>query len=273
MRAARGWLVPYLRSRLLAGDFHPITSYLFVEYKCNLDCWYCWSYNNKGMTEDVAKRLIDFLHDSGCRVVALMGGEPLLRDQFVHKVVYYAAKKGMWVYIATNGRLLRPELTDRLADAGWCSSISTSAETTPTMYGSSPSSRTKSASPPETPMLEQDDHFKHLHDNPTYIRPEDWGTTLRAMELPCRSQQRDYSYRWYYRPLLPYVFLNIRLGSIDKPKLEREQLMEMKKTCQRHCFSTLNHNLAYCYDAQRVMKWLWKQAKNGFGSGARSFED
>src|SRR5262249_53473572 len=26
----------------------------------------------------------------------------------------------------------------------------------------------------ETPMMEQDEHFKHLHDNPTYIRPEDW---------------------------------------------------------------------------------------------------
>lgn len=26
----------------------------------------------------------------------------------------------------------------------------------------------------ETPMLEQDEHFKHLSDNLTYIRPEDW---------------------------------------------------------------------------------------------------
>ena len=26
----------------------------------------------------------------------------------------------------------------------------------------------------ETPMLEQDEHFKHLNENPTYIRPEDW---------------------------------------------------------------------------------------------------
>ncbi len=26
----------------------------------------------------------------------------------------------------------------------------------------------------ETPMLEQDEHFKHLSDNPTYVRPEDW---------------------------------------------------------------------------------------------------
>ncbi len=46
-RAARGWLAPYVRSRVLPGDFHPITAYLFLEYKCNLDCWYCWSYNNK----------------------------------------------------------------------------------------------------------------------------------------------------------------------------------------------------------------------------------
>ena len=38
-RAMRGWLYPYVRSRVLPGDFHPITSYLFVEYQCNLDCW------------------------------------------------------------------------------------------------------------------------------------------------------------------------------------------------------------------------------------------
>lgn len=47
-----------------------------------------------------------------------MGGEPLLRPQFVHRVVYYAAKKGFWTYLGTNGRLLRPEVADRLGDAG-----------------------------------------------------------------------------------------------------------------------------------------------------------
>ena len=83
-RSMRGWLFPYVRSRVLPGDFHPITAYLFVEYKCNLDCWYCWAFNNKvkGMTEDVARRSIDWLYDHGCRVLALMGGEPLLRPQF-----------------------------------------------------------------------------------------------------------------------------------------------------------------------------------------------
>jgi sulfatase maturation enzyme AslB (radical SAM superfamily) len=119
-RKVRGWLFPYIRSRVLPGEFHPITAYLFVEYKCNLDCWYCWAYNNqvRGMTEDVARRSIDWLYDHGCRVLALMGGEPLLRPQFAHNVVYYAVKKGFWVYIGTNGRLLRPEVADRLGDAG-----------------------------------------------------------------------------------------------------------------------------------------------------------
>jgi hypothetical protein len=28
-RAIRGWLFPYIRSRVLPGDFHPITAYLF----------------------------------------------------------------------------------------------------------------------------------------------------------------------------------------------------------------------------------------------------
>lgn len=33
----------------------------------------------------------------------------------------------------------------------------------------------------------------------------------------------------------------------------------MKKSCQGHCFSTLNHNLAYCYDDSRVIKFVWMQ--------------
>lgn len=119
-RAWRGWGLPYFQSRLLRGEFHPIIAYLFTEWKCNLDCHYCWAFDNsvKGMTEDVAKRSVDWLHSTTCRVLALMGGEPLLRPQFVHKVVNYAAQKGFWVYVPTNGRLLRPEVIDRLGDAG-----------------------------------------------------------------------------------------------------------------------------------------------------------
>jgi len=118
--AMRGWAVPFVQSRLLPGDLHPIIAYLFTEYKCNLDCHYCYSFDNrvKGMSEEVARASIDWLHSTTCRVLALMGGEVVLRPAFVHKVVYYAAKKGFWIYIPTNGRLLKPDVIDRLADAG-----------------------------------------------------------------------------------------------------------------------------------------------------------
>src|SRR5215470_17426437 len=118
--AMRGWAFPYLKSRLLPGDLHPIVAYLFTEFKCNLDCHYCYSFDNrvKGMTEEVARTSIDWLHSTTCRLLALMGGEVILRPQFVHKVVYYAAKKGFWIYVPTNGRLLKTDVIDRLADAG-----------------------------------------------------------------------------------------------------------------------------------------------------------
>ncbi len=221
VRKVRGWLVPYLRSRVMPGHFHPITAYLFVEYKCNIDCWYCWSFNNqvKGMTEDIARRAIDWLHDHGCRVLALMGGEPLLRPQIAHKIVYYAAKRGFWIYIGTNGRLLRPEVADRLADAGtavfnfaldaWDERPGLPKALIPAqknleylmrkqyVYGYMVFFNTNICRNNledirrltefarqhrvatdyhlnETPMLEQDGHFKHLAENPTYIRPEDW---------------------------------------------------------------------------------------------------
>jgi len=76
---------------------HPIIAYLFTEWKCSLDCHYCWSFDNrvKGMSEETARRAVDWLRDeTTCRVLALMGGEVLLRPAFVHKVVAYAAKRG-----------------------------------------------------------------------------------------------------------------------------------------------------------------------------------
>ena len=393
-RTSRGWLFPYIRSRVLPGPFHPITAYLFVEYKCNLDCWYCWAYNNKvkGMTEDIARRAIDWLHDHGCRVVALMGGEPLLRPQFAHKVVYYAAKKGFWVYIGTNGRLLRPEVLDRLGDAGlgvinfaldaWDLKPGLPKALVPAQKNLEYVMRKQYVHDylvffninicrnnledvlqltdyahqhrvatdyhiNETPMLEQDDHFKHLYDNPTYVRPEDWravddtidaiiernkagyqmvnsiprlqemkafmrmssGRELRQVgwygdgtgggdeidqilertpgivrepdgevhftDWNCRAGQNNVIIRTdgTVAPCFPMYPSTYPWGNIDNFTFDKVQLDGMKKTCQKHCFSTLNHNLGYCYNDARVIKWLWKQAKTGCQGGAKSFED
>ena len=56
LHTMHGWMFPYFKSRIRRGDFQPIIAYLFTEWKCNLDCHYCWSYDNhvKGMTEDTA---------------------------------------------------------------------------------------------------------------------------------------------------------------------------------------------------------------------------
>jgi MoaA/NifB/PqqE/SkfB family radical SAM enzyme len=396
IRKMRGWLVPYVRSRVAPGDFHPITAYLFLEYKCNVDCWYCWAFNNKvkGMTEDVARRAIDWLHDHGCRVLALMGGEPLLRPQFAQKVVYYAAKKGFWIYIGTNGRLLRPEVTDRLADAGtaifnfaldsWKLQPSLPKAVEPArqnldyllrkqyVYGYmvffnlnicrnnledvrkiTEFARENRVATDyhinETPMIEQDEHFKHLSENPTYIRPEDWhqvdelidwlidrnkagyqmvnsvrrlqemkafmrmssgldlrkygwygdgtGTNGKTAEMlasmpgivqgedgdvhftewNCRAGQNNVIIRTdgTVAPCFPMYAAMYDWGNIDKFNFDRKQLEAMKTTCQRHCFSTLNHNLAYCYNDARVIKWLWGlMVKHRFQGGhAHSFDD
>jgi MoaA/NifB/PqqE/SkfB family radical SAM enzyme len=394
-RATRGWLFPYVRSRVMPGEFHPITAYLFLEYKCNLDCWYCWAFDNrvKGMTEDVARRSIDWLHDHGCRVLALMGGEPLLRPDFAHKVVYYAAKKGFWIYIGTNGRLLRPEVADRLGDAGaaifnfavdsWELQPSLPKALVPVrkhlehllrkqhVYGylvffNMNICRNNTADIRqltdyahdhhiatdyhinETPMLEQDEHFKHLANNPTYIRPDDWrdvdsvidwiieknkqgyqmvnsvqrlqemkafirmssgldlrkwgwygdgtGTNGTAAEMlatmpgivqnehgdlqftdwNCRAGQNNVIIRTdgTVAPCFPMYASTYDWGNIDEHKFDQAQLRQMKNTCQRHCFSTLNHNLAYCYNDARVIKWVWRQfVTNKMRGGARSFED
>ena len=148
-RSMRGWMFPYFRSRLQRGEFHPIIAYLFNEWKCNLDCNYCWAYDNRvsGMTEDVAKRSIDWLHSTTCRA----GQNSII--------------------IRTDGTL--------------------------------------------APCF------------PMYSTNHDWGT-------------------------------------IEAPRMEPDQLVTMKRTCESNCFSTLNHILAFCYNDTRVIRWLFKQSLHGF---------
>jgi MoaA/NifB/PqqE/SkfB family radical SAM enzyme len=348
----RGWLFPYVKSRVLPGEFHPIIAYLFTDWKCNVDCNYCPSWNNRvpGMTEDIARRAIDWLRSTTCRVVAVMGGEPLVRPKFVHKVVDYASSKGFWVYIGTNGRLLNPDLIDRLGDAGVSvynlamdvvdekpglpkalnamrptfecllkkqyrygymvffnicicrNNIDDVKQLTEIAHESGIATDYHIC---ESPMYAQD-HFKHLDDNPNFVTPEDWPRVddlvdwlieknrsgyqmvnsirrladmkdfMRGRVEPwnCRGGQNSIIIRTdgTLGPCMPYYAATCDWGHIEKPLFDVKQLDAMKAECQRNCFSTLNHNLGFCYDDRRAARWVLKQASRGFQRGARSFE-
>jgi MoaA/NifB/PqqE/SkfB family radical SAM enzyme len=352
-RAFRGWFYPYLRSRVLPGDFHPIIAFLFTDYKCNLDCHYCWAFNNKvpGMTEEMARSSIDWLHDTGCRVLALMGGEVLIRPKLVHKIAYYAAKKGFWIYVPTNGRLMREDVIDRLGDAGIATinlavdSVEDRRELPKALNPILPYFKylikkqyvydfsvffninitriniddvkqlTEIARDSgiatdyhinESPMLDQP-HFKHNTGNSTYITEQDWPAVdelidwlieknqsgykmvnsvgrLQEMKAFMRGKLQDWNCRagqnsmiirtdGTLAPCFPMYPATHDWGVVGQPRYDVVQLKQIKRDCQPHCFSTLNHNLAYCYQAGRAIRWVLKQAVRGFRGTSGSFDD
>jgi MoaA/NifB/PqqE/SkfB family radical SAM enzyme len=345
--------VPYLRSRVMPGELHPLIAYLFTEWKCNLDCHYCWSFDNsvKGMTEPVAKRSIDWLHSLGCRFLALMGGEVLLRPQFVHKVMYYAAiKKGFQVYLPTNGRLMKPDVIDRLGDAG-LGTVNLAVDCVDEKPGLPKAlapirpyfehliKKTKTYGYTvffntcitrsnmddvrqlteiahdnniaidyhivETPMLEQS-HFTKLNDNPTYLRPEDHPRVVELIDWILDKKKKGYKVvnqterieqmkdfvqgklePWGCRagqstliirtdgtlaPCFPMYSAVYDWGTAGKPKFDSGQLRAMKKECELHCFSTLNHIVSYAYNDARVIKFILRQARHGFREAVGTVE-
>jgi MoaA/NifB/PqqE/SkfB family radical SAM enzyme len=302
------------------------------------------------MTEELAKASIDWLHSTTCRVLALMGGEVLLRPKFVHKLVDYAASKGFFIYIPTNGRLLQPHVIDRLADAG-VSTFNLAVDAVDEKPG-----LPKALNPirsyfeylikkqyrygytvffninicrnnlddvrelteiahangistdyhiNEMPLLEQS-HFKHLEDNPTYIRPEDHRAVDEVLDWLIDRQRSGYGMTnsveriaqmkqfmrgelepWNCRagqntliirvdgtlaPCFPMYSATYDWGIVGSHKFDTSQLRDMKQSCERHCFSTLNHIVGYCYNDRRVIQWLIKQARHGFQGIRGNFE-
>ncbi len=351
IRTLKTWAAPYFKSRWYSDDLRPLIPYLFTEWKCNLDCHYCWSYNNKvkGMTEDVGKRSIDWLHSIGSRVIALMGGEPLLRPNFIHKIVDYSAKKDIFVYLPTNGRLMKPDVIDKLGDAGLATvnlAVDSVKERKALPKALDPirsqfdylvkrqryygytvmfninitrinmedvKELTEIAHDAgiatdyhinETPMMEQS-HFKHLDENSTYLTPEDFPKVdelldylndkraqgykmvnpiqhmedmkvLMRGEVPqwdCRAGQNSLIIRTdgTLSPCFPMYSATHDWGTIENHKFDVNQLDEMKKDCSKHCLSTCNYILGYCYDTGRVLSWAAKQARHGFKGVTGSF--
>jgi MoaA/NifB/PqqE/SkfB family radical SAM enzyme len=286
----------------------------------------------------------------GNRVLALMGGEPLLRPQFIHKITYYAAKKGFFVYLPTNGRLMRPEVIDRLGDAGLATVnlAMDSIEDRPELpkaykpikdyfeylvsrqrrYGYTIALNTNICRINmedvrrltdiardynvaidfhinETPMIEQDHFADRLEGNSTFLQPDDYEKVddlldwiidrhkggqrivnplshleqmkdlMRGEVAPwaCRAGQNMMIIRTdgTLAPCFPMYSATHDWGKVGDHKFDLGQLAEMKKDCTKHCLSTCNYILGFCYNTRRVAWWGLKQAMRGFKGVSGSF--
>ncbi len=70
------------------------------------------------MDIETAKSAIDWLKSIGCRVIPIMGGEPLMRKDFILEVIRYGAENGFFMYLPTNGYLMDKAFIDEVGKAG-----------------------------------------------------------------------------------------------------------------------------------------------------------
>jgi MoaA/NifB/PqqE/SkfB family radical SAM enzyme len=119
VRAFNKWIIPYVQSQVYSSKLRPVISYLFTDWKCNIDCHYCYQFDNKGerMSLETAKSSVDWLKTLGCRVIPIMGGEPLISKDFILEVIRYGSSQGFFMYLPTNGYLLTKEFSDEIGKA------------------------------------------------------------------------------------------------------------------------------------------------------------
>jgi radical SAM protein with 4Fe4S-binding SPASM domain len=86
-------------------------------HNCNLKCKHCYSDSGstpeKELNTKEALDVVDQLVDAGVIALAFSGGEPLSRKDFF-EVAKYAAGRGLYVSVATNGTLLTKENVQKL---------------------------------------------------------------------------------------------------------------------------------------------------------------
>jgi MoaA/NifB/PqqE/SkfB family radical SAM enzyme len=98
----------------LRGEPLPMIASLYLTHRCNLRCVYCSSPLRKTaeLSTSAWLRIVDELADLGCRRVAILGGEPLLRAD-VPDLIGRIRERGMTSVLTSNG-LLVPRQIDRL---------------------------------------------------------------------------------------------------------------------------------------------------------------
>jgi len=92
-----------------------------VTYACNLRCKHCYATAGKPLPDELtteeALDAIDKFDRLGVTVISLSGGEPLVRKD-IFELTSYAASKGIYVAIATNGTLITEEIAKKMKENG-----------------------------------------------------------------------------------------------------------------------------------------------------------
>ncbi|MEM4702761.1 MAG: radical SAM protein [Archaeoglobaceae archaeon] len=92
-----------------------------ITYACNLRCKHCYATAGKPLenelTTEEAMDVIDKLDRLGVTIIAFSGGEPLVRRD-IYELTKYAAEKGIYVAIATNGIMINDEVARKLKESG-----------------------------------------------------------------------------------------------------------------------------------------------------------
>jgi MoaA/NifB/PqqE/SkfB family radical SAM enzyme len=99
----------------------PLACQWEITCRCNLRCVMCYTdcFNQpeqvrKELTTDEILRIIEELAEAGCVELALTGGEPLARPDFI-QIYEHAKAGGLLVTVFTNGTLITREIADRFA--------------------------------------------------------------------------------------------------------------------------------------------------------------
>jgi heme b synthase len=93
-----------------------------VTRSCNLSCAHCRASSDLGpypreLDTSKAKEVLDQIREVGEPIVILTGGEPLLRED-IFVLADYGTKIGLRMVMGTNGTLITPEITRKMADSG-----------------------------------------------------------------------------------------------------------------------------------------------------------
>jgi radical SAM protein with 4Fe4S-binding SPASM domain len=85
-----------------------------IANKCNLNCQYCVGMEEGELTHEQALKVARDIIELEPRWVILEGGEPLLRDD-IYEIGAMFKRRGIDVYVITNGNAFTPEKLKRLA--------------------------------------------------------------------------------------------------------------------------------------------------------------